>query len=61
MFFAGAAVDLKANEIIELDTNWEQGYGKLAKGEYRIVKDIYAQKSDGTYEKFYVAAEFNIN
>lgn len=36
---------------------WSQ---KFAKGEYRIVKDIYTQKSDGTYEKFYVAAEFSM-
>ena len=60
LFFADAAYVLKGNETVELDTKWEEAYGKLAKGEYRIVKDIYTQKSDGTYEKFYVAAEFSM-
>ena len=60
LFFADVAYDLKAKETIELDTKWEEGYGKLAKGEYRIVKNIMAETSDGTYEQFIVAAEFNI-
>jgi hypothetical protein len=60
LFFADVAYDLKAKETIELDTKWENGYGKLAKGEYRIVKNIYHLTNDGTYEQFRVAAEFNI-
>jgi len=54
------AFSLKTNEIKELELNWENGYGTLASGDYRIIKNIDIEKEDGTYESFYVSAEFSI-
>lgn len=51
---------LKAKEAKELVLNWEDGYGQLDIGEYRIIKSIETEKDDGTFESFYVTAEFTI-
>lgn len=48
----------KASKEIEL--NWEDGYGKLTKGEYRIIKDVDYEYEEGRYESFYIAVEFTI-
>ncbi len=42
----------------EIELNWEHGYGKLAKGEYRIIKEVYFEKE--SEQKFYISAEFTI-
>ena len=55
------AYTLKAGETKEIEINWKNEYGSLAKGEYRIIKDISFAKADGTYDDFYVAGEFSIN
>lgn len=47
---------LDANTSIEKDYNWEYGYGKLDKGDYRLVTDIFNEK-----DNIYIAAEFTIN
>ncbi len=52
---------LKAKETKELKLNWENGYGKLASGNYRIVKSIDYESEKGKYESFNVTAEFNID
>ena len=44
----------------EIELKWENGYGKLASGDYRIIKSIDIEKEDGTFDTFYVAAEFTI-
>lgn len=60
MFFTMPAFWLNPQEIKEFELNWESGYGKLACGTYRIIKDISYEKEDDTYDKFYIAAEFTI-
>lgn len=52
---------LKPNESKEFNINFENTYGKLSAGEYRFIKSIDIEKEDGTYETFYVAAEFIID
>ncbi len=54
------AYELKAKASQEIDINWENGYGALAKGEYRIIKTINIKKEDGTTENSYVIVEFTI-
>lgn len=51
---------LKPNESKEIELEWENGYGQLASGDYRIIKDIDVEKEDGTFATFYVSAEFTI-
>ena len=47
---------LESNASEELEFLWENSYGKLAKGEYRIIKEVYFENE---YEqKFYISAEF---
>lgn len=48
-------VEHNSNKEIEL--NWEHEYGKLAPGEYRIIKEVYFDTQES---KFYVSAEFTI-
>ncbi len=55
LFFLTIAYDLNPNDSIDLDINWENGYGKLDKGKYRIVKDIV---NDNSRESIF--AEFEI-
>ena len=51
---------LKANEAEEIEIKWENDYGKLAPGNYRILKEIIQEKDDGTFDTFYVSVEFTI-
>ena len=51
---------IEPNQSQELDINWENGYGSLTPGEYRIIKDVMLMDNDDTYEDFYIAAEFTI-
>jgi len=58
--FTMPAYVLKPNESKEFKINFENTYGKLSAGEYRFIKSIDMEKEDGTYETFYVAAEFTM-
>ena len=58
--FTLPAFILKSKETKEWEFSWENGYGKLASGDYRIIKSIDVEKTDGTYDTFYVSAEFTI-
>lgn len=49
---------LKQNDSVELEINWEYGYGKL-KGKYRIVKD-FDYKDKDNYISFNKYLEFTI-
>lgn len=60
LFFNEPAFSLKPNETKEIKLSWENGYGKLTTGDYRIIKNISSEKEDGTFDNFYVAAEFTI-
>lgn len=59
--FTLPAFILKAKETKELELNWENGYGKLASGTYRIIKRIDYEKEEGNFETFNIAVEFNID
>lgn len=60
LYFNLPAFYLKSNEVKEIEINWENEYGKLGHGEYRIIKSFGIEKDDGTYEDFCVSAEFKI-
>ena len=51
---------LKAKEEREIKLNWENSYGVLAKGEYRMIKDYSVENDNGYYDSFFVAVEFEI-
>ena len=54
------AFPLSSQESKEIELDWENGYGKLAKGTYRIIKGINYEYEEGKYETFNVAIEFTI-
>ena len=54
------AFPLSSKESKEIELDWENGYGKLAKGTYRIIKGISYEYEEGKYETFNVAIEFTI-
>ena len=58
--FTMPAFQLSARENNEIEINWENGYGKLAKGTYRIIKGIDYEYEEGKYKSFNVAVEFTI-
>jgi len=68
MNFNMVGFDLKANEKVEIEIDWEYHYGSLNTGKYRVVKDIvygeYKKKEAACEGIFcatrYVAAEFTI-
>jgi len=53
-------------EMIELDTTmswdleWENLYGNLPEGKYRIGKKINGKLEDGVYDTFNIYSEFEI-
>ena len=58
--FNSIAYILKSNTSKEIELNWKEGYGKLATGDYRLIKHIDIEKEDETFDTFYVSAEFTI-
>lgn len=54
------AFHLSAKESKKIELNWENEYGKLAEGTYRIIKGIDYEYEEGKYETFNVAVEFTI-
>ena len=54
------AFQLLSKESKEIELDWENKYGKLAKGTYRIIKGINYEYEEGKYETFNVAIEFTI-
>ena len=59
LFFTMPLMSLEPGESIDLEFNWAESYGELAKGEYRIIKSVTVESTSP--EKIYVAAEFTIN
>lgn len=59
MSFTLPAYGLEKNESKEIKISWKNGYGKLDKGKYRIVKD-FDYKEDGKYISFDKYLEFEI-
>ena len=58
--FTMPAFQLSARENNEIEINWENGYGKLEKGTYRIIKGIDYEYEEGKYKSFNIAVEFTI-
>lgn len=58
--FDSIAYDLKVGETKEIDLNWENTYGKLSSGTYRIIKSINYKNDDNKYHSFNIAVEFTI-
>ena len=58
--FTLPAFSLKSKESKEIELNWENVYGKLTSGTYRIIKEISYEKEEGNFETFNVAVEFTI-
>ena len=58
--FTMPAFQLSAKENKEIEINWENGYGKLEKGTYRIIKEIDYEYEEGKYKSFNIAVEFTI-
>ncbi len=53
-------IDILPNETKEIEINWENSYGALSKGKYRIIKSINYENEEGIYEGFNISVEFNI-
>ena len=51
---------LESKEKNEFKLNFEEGYGKLPSGTYRVIKKIDKEKEDGLFDSFYVSTEFTI-
>ena len=60
LYFNLLLFQLSAKESKEIELDWENEYGKLAKGTYRIIKGIDYEYEEGKYETFNVAIEFTI-
>ena len=60
--FTLPAFALKPKESKKFNINWEYGYGKLKKGTYRLVKDVFRSGDEpiDESEKIYLYAEFTI-
>ena len=54
------AFPLSSKESKEIELNWENEYGKLSKGTYRIIKGINYEYEEGKYKSFNIAVEFTI-
>ena len=58
LYFDDPLWGVKQNSKEEIELSWEYGYGKLAKGDYRIIKEVYFENEQE--QEFYVSAEFTI-
>ena len=52
--------NLKVSETKEIDLEWENTYGKLTSGTYRIIKTIYRDYPNDPMNKFYASVEFTV-
>ena len=60
LYFNMPVFQLSAKESKEIELDWENGYGKLTEGTYRIIKEIDYEYEEEKYETFNIAVEFNI-
>ena len=51
---------LKSQDSYEIEINWEETYGELPKGEYRLIKEISVLNENGSFENSYVSVEFTL-
>jgi hypothetical protein len=52
---------LGPSDMEEWDANWEQFYGELDTGEYRIVKEVLDFREAGDFDVYNLTAEFNLD
>ncbi len=50
--------EVEPSKSKEIELKWQDGYGKLVTGKYRIIKEVYFENE--SEEKFYISAEFTI-
>ena len=60
LYFTLPLWGVEPNSEEELELNWKNGYGKLAPGEYRIIKKVYFEDEIDEEDAFYISAEFTI-
>ena len=58
LYFTDPLWGVKENSKEEFELNWEHGYGKLASGDYRIIKEVYFEGEEEN--AFNISAEFTI-
>lgn len=58
--FISPAYGLKSKESKEIELNWENSYGELSAGDYRIIKSVDVENENGIFDKIYISAEFTI-
>ncbi len=58
LYFNDPLWGVKENSKEEFELNWEHGYGKLASGDYRIIKEVYFEGEEEN--AFNISAEFRI-
>lgn len=55
---------LESNTTLVIEINWENVYGKLTRGKYRIIKSFYLMEAESkemiNSEDIYVCAEFTV-
>lgn len=59
--FISIGYAIKSKETKELVINWENSYGKLASGDYRIIKSVSYNGNAEYKNDFYISAEFKID
>ena len=59
--FEDIGYELAPGDKQEWETDWQWLYGKLNKGEYRIIKDILDFRGTGDFDTHYLAAEFTVD
>ena len=56
MYFTMPLYGLESGKDKEISFNWENTHGRLNKGKYRIIKDVYFEEEN----EFYIGCEFSI-
>ena len=58
--FIDIGYNLDPSSTNEWEVDWQWLYGKLDKGEYRLVKDVSDFRQAGDFDRYYLAVEFEI-
>ena len=58
--FIEIAYILNSQDSDEIKIDWENEYGELSSGDYRIIKEVSTFEEDGTPNSFWISAEFII-
>lgn len=59
--FNSIGYDLPSSDVKEWNASWDELYGSLEAGEYRIVKEILDFRTSGDFDKYYLTAEFVVD